>query len=1113
MKKTLLLFLLLTVSVFAQQQTVTYSINPATFEETTAITITINGSSINESAWGVTGNALYLWAWAYGTNDTTEKGTPLNGSWNVSNEASKFVYNAGSDTYTKVFTPTSYYNTTGIGKIGFLIKAKDGTGDKKSQDIFAEVGAFQVSLTTPSQNSSSIINLGSSLEIAATNTNGNASYNLKANGVSINSNTAIANYSYNHTNITSNQNYELEVTQGATTIVKKFSVIVNPGAVSEAMPVGLLEGVTYNTADATKATLVLDAPLKDFIYVAGSFNNWQPTTAYSMKKDPTSGKFWLELTGLTSGVNYTYQYWVGETTPIANSPALVKTADPYSTLVLSPYDDGGIPAASYPNMPVYPVGQEREVTVLQTGQAPYAWSAATTNFVKPEKEKLVVYELLVRDFDAGRNYQSIIDRIDYFKNLKINAIELLPVMEFEGNESWGYNTSFHMALDKFYGSSSKLKEMIDICHQNGIAVILDVALNHAFGRNPMVRMWMNDPDGDGWGSPTAENPYFNTVAKHSYSVGEDFNHQKAMTQNYVKRVVKQWIEEYKIDGLRWDLTKGFTQNCTSGDETCTNAYQQDRVDVLKSYADYSWSLDPAHYTIFEHLGTNQEERQWANYRIAETPSKGIMMWGKMTDNYNELSMGYPSNISGMSSSSRGFTANRLMGYVESHDEERVMYKNLQSGNATNAAHNVKTLATALSRMSAVGAVSLLVPGPKMIWQFGELGWESSIFTCNNGSVNDNSATLPGDCKLDTKPQPQWANNWLVDANRHAIYKNWSNMIALKTTEAIFSGTATIASNSSLYPNIKITNSSLATTELKDVLIIANFNVTPQNLIAGFPYTGTWYNLMDNKALTVTDVNMTISIPAGGFRIFGNKKTSLDFSTPNFSLPKNNFNIESKGESCLNINNGEINISALESHNYTAVINGVSYSFLNNTLSVGNLVPNVYSVCIGVEGESYEQCYNIDIPKGATISGKSSVSSDKVAIEILEGTAPFQVLVNGLEQFETNTSSFLVGVQKGDLVQVKTAKACEGIYSKSIDDLSGLVMLFPNPTYGNFEIAVATSKQEVEIGIYNITGVLLSKKRYPVLNNRVQMYLESESSGIYLVKIELETPSTLTIIKK
>ena len=111
-------------------------------------------------------------------------------------------------------------------------------------------------------------------------------------------------------------------------------------------------------------------------------------------------------------------------------------------------------------------------------------------------------------------------------NLKINAIELMPIMEFEGNQSWGYNTSFHLALDKFYGTEAKFKELVDVCHQNGIAVILDVALNHAFGRNPMVRMWMDDADNDGWGSASVQNPYFNAVAKHSYSVGEDFNHQQ-----------------------------------------------------------------------------------------------------------------------------------------------------------------------------------------------------------------------------------------------------------------------------------------------------------------------------------------------------------------------------------------------------------------------------------------------------------------------------------------------------------------------------------------------------------------------------------------------------------
>lgn len=864
---------MLSAAVFAQQQTVTYSVSPATFEETNSITITINGSSINETTWGVAAtHELYMWAWAFDTNDTTAKGTADNGSWTASSAGSAFTYNAGTDTYTKTITPATYFNATGIGRIGFLIKAKDGTGDKKSQDILVEVGTFQVALTAPAENSATILASGSNFNITATNTNGVASYVLKSNGNTINTNASTTSYSFSHTNITTNQSYELLVTQGATTISKKFSVIVNPNTVSEAMPAGLVDGINYNTGDATKATLVLDAPLKDFVYVAGSFNNWQPSSAYAMKKDPTSGKFWLELSGLVSGANNTYQYWVGDATPLANSPSLVKTADPYSTLVLSPYDDASIPAANYPNMPAYPSGQQFEVTVLETGQTPYNWQV--TNFTKPEKDKLVVYEVLVRDFDANRNYQNLIDRIDYFKNLKINAIELMPVMEFEGNESWGYNTSFHMALDKFYGTSDKLKELIDLCHQNGIAVILDVALNHAFGRNPMVRMWMNDPDGDGFGSPTAENPYFNTAAKHSYGVGEDFNHQSIRTQNYVKRVIKQWVEEYKIDGLRWDLTKGFTQNCTASDETCTNAYQQDRVDVLKSYADYSWSLDPTHYTIFEHLGTDLEEQQWANYKIAESPSKGIMMWGKMTDQYNELSMGYTGNISRMTSSSRGFTSHRLIGYAESHDEERLMYKNIQYGNSTNAAHNVKTLSTALSRMSAIGAVSLLVPGPKMIWHFGDLGWDSSIFTCNNGTVNDQSATISGDCKLDTKPQPQWTGSWLANTDRNKIYNDWAKMITLKTKEPVFSGTATMANTSSLYPNIKITNAALNSAQLKDVLIVANFNVTTQNVATGFSYPGTWYNLMDNSTINVTDVNAVISIPPGEFRIYGNKQASL-----------------------------------------------------------------------------------------------------------------------------------------------------------------------------------------------------------------------------------------------
>ena len=139
---------------------------------------------------------------------------------------------------------------------------------------------------------------------------------------------------------------------------------------------------------------------KSFVSEA-SFNNCDPDETYVMKKDPSSGKLWLELSGLTPNEIYTYQYWVYDVDPVEDSPQIVKTADPYSTLVLSPFDDDYIPETTYPNIPTYPVGQSREVTVLQTGQSDYNWQVP--NFNKPAKEDLVIYEVLIRDFDENRS--------------------------------------------------------------------------------------------------------------------------------------------------------------------------------------------------------------------------------------------------------------------------------------------------------------------------------------------------------------------------------------------------------------------------------------------------------------------------------------------------------------------------------------------------------------------------------------------------------------------------------------------------------------------------------------------------------------------------------------
>ena len=811
------------------------------------------GVTLNGAAWS---NVIGSWG-----NNTTQPALTL-----VSGNIYKLVLTSPILAY--------YGVTTGVvSKINIVFRSDLGTA--QTVDLALNVGAFQSTLVQPTDNSTTIINSGGSLTISANNSGGNASYNLKANGISINTVTSAASYSYSHLNITANQNYELLISLGGATQSKFFNVMVNPVTLIQPLPTTtLFDGVNYSS-DTSKATLVLDAPGKDFVYVAGSFNNYQPDATFAMKKDATSGKFWLELSGLTSGVNYNYQYWVVDTTPTVGSPALVKTADPYSTLVLSPFDDPYIPALNYPNIPTYPSGQEREVTVLKTGETPYNWQV--TNFNKPKKEDLVICEVLLRDFDATRSFQGLINRINYFKNLKVNTIELMPVMEFEGNESWGYNTSFHLALDKFYGPKEKMKEFVDLCHQNGIAVILDVALNHAFGRNPMNRMWMNDPDGDGWGGPASDSPYFNMIATHSYSVGNDFNHQQPRTQTYVKRVIKQWIEEFKIDGFRWDLTKGFTQNATGSDAN-TNAYQQDRVDVLKNYADYSWSLDPTHFVTFEHLGSDVEEKEWANYRLSETPSKGVMMWSEMTYSYTQLIEGYSdgADISRIGSDAHsGFLGKRVIGYPESHDKERLMYSAMNYGNGAGTGSPVGNLNNALGRMSAIGAASLLVPGPKMIWHFADLGMQNSIYDCNNGTVNTENDPIPGDCKLNTKPQPQWVGNWLGITERAKIYNDWTKMIALKINEPVFEGNYTISPDgNNVKQRIYVFDTTLPTTQLKNVVVLCNFSVANLTIVPSFPYAGTWYNLMDNTSINVTDVNAPIAVNAGQFFIYGNKLASL-----------------------------------------------------------------------------------------------------------------------------------------------------------------------------------------------------------------------------------------------
>ena len=899
MKKLLLYIFIFISSCFTHAQV---TITPSSFNVGDPITITVSTAAQSCNQMGTSPAKVYMHAGI--GNDTNAFGFSVIGNWGIDNNVG-LMTNNGNGTWSITITPSTYFgiNATqqaNATKMGMVFRNADGTKTLKLQipppascgDFIFNVGTFQVNLTAPLNNSSTIINSGGNLNITATNTGGTANYNLKANGISINTNST-SSYAFNHTNITANTSYELEVTSGGSTITRRFSVIVAPTTQNIAMPSGLLDGINYSS-DHTKATLVLNAPLKDFVYVAGNFNNWQPTSSHAMKKDPATGKFWLEITGLTPEQWYAFQYWVCDNTAVpSNSPKIVKTADPYSTLVLSPFDDPEIITLGvYPGLPVYNTiapGQEREVSVIQTGTntfRSYNWSAATLNFQKPAIKDLVFYEVLVRDFDSNRTFQDLIDKFNYFKNLNINAIKLMPVMEFEGNLSWGYNTVYHLALDKRYGPPAKLKQFIDLCHQNGIAVVLDIALNHVFGRSPLERMWMLDTNNDGWsdGYPrvTTENPYINGLDAHSYSVGSDLNHfiePNNLTNTYSVRAIKHWIEEFKIDGYRWDLTKGFTNQCppgvAGGQEACTNGYRSDRVAKLKWYADKQWEADNNSYCIFEHLGvggSSDEENEWSGYRIPE--GKGIMQWRKMTDAYANLIKGNGANLLGVTGAN-----DRFVGYAESHDEERVIYKAI-----TEAGQTQGNLTKALKRLSAQGAVHLLVPGPKMIWHFGALGWDKSLWTCTNGNV---SFTNP-DCKLDTKPQPQWVENWLTNAQRSVVYNDWAKMIKLRIENPVFeNGQFSWNMTNSSRPRLDIWTSTSQTSSLSYVIVLTNFTDSAASL-GGFPFIGNWVNLMDNSSVDVTSTSQTFNIEAGGFRVFGNKPSTL--SSEDFNAFKTEISI-------------------------------------------------------------------------------------------------------------------------------------------------------------------------------------------------------------------------------
>jgi glycosidase len=610
-----------------------------------------------------------------------------------------------------------------------------------------------------------------------------------------------------------------------------FILFLNPNRINLAPPAGTEPGINYNSS--TSITLMLQAPYKNFVYVLGDFNDWEVGTQYFLNRYETGEQevyWWITLNGITPGTEYAFQYLVdGE----------IRVGDPFSEKILDPWNDQDIPSQTYPNLKPYPAGKtDYPVTVFQTNETPYQWQHA--EFQKPQEEKLMIYELLIRDFmyENHRNFQSVMDSLTYLKNLGVNAIELMPVMEFEGNNSWGYNPMFHGALDKYYGTKDAFKALIDSAHGMGMAIILDIVLNHAFGQCPLVRMYWDNVNN----RPATNSPWFNPIPRHPYNVGYDFNHESPATKYYVSRVLKYWLNEFKVDGFRFDLSKGFTQFYSGNDVNLWSQRDTSRINILEAIADTIWTDVPDAYMILEHFAVNSEETDLSNY--------GMMLWGNMNGQYNEATMGYASDLSGVTHISRGWNDLHLISYMESHDEERLMFKNLQYGNS-NGGYDIKQLPIAIQRMKLAGAFYFTIPGPRMIWEFGELGYDYSI----------NWPCMTSDCRLDPKP-PRW--DYYDDGNRKNLYKVWEALIKLKDYETFSSHDYSYMLNGYL-KRITFNDSTMSAN------IIGNFSVFSSGINPQFPSIGWWYDYFSGDSMYVTNVTQNIPLEPGEFHIYTNVK--------------------------------------------------------------------------------------------------------------------------------------------------------------------------------------------------------------------------------------------------
>jgi hypothetical protein len=204
--------------------------------------------------------------------------------------------------------------------------------------------------------------------------------------------------------------------------------------------------------------------------------------------------------------------------------------------------------------------------------------------------------------------------------------------------------------------------------------------------------------------------------------------------------------------------------------------------------------------------------------------------------------------------------------MESHDEERMTYKNVNFGNSNNPAHNIKNLNTALKRNEMAASFWALIPAPKMLWQFQELGYDYAINYCTNGTINNN-------CRLDPKPI-RW--DYLDNPNRKALFDVYSKLFKLRNIPN-FLPTFTTTNISHKFDGafkwLQVSSDSLK------ILVVGNFDVTAATGTVTFQNAGTWYNYLNGGTRTASGSAETMTLQPGEYYVYTSRDVNNLVPTP------------------------------------------------------------------------------------------------------------------------------------------------------------------------------------------------------------------------------------------